>query len=121
MGYVNLVVIAGFIDDRFEPELKYTKSGVPVLNVNLVTVENEGENNEREETHSVSIWDKDALKFEERYHDISKDPLDFVKVVGKMKHKTQNKRVWKDNVCFELKIPRVEIIATSVEFLDDIE
>ena len=59
-GGVNKVILIGNLGA--DPEVKYTPSGAPVVNVNLATNESwtdrSGERQERTEWHRLVIWRK---------------------------------------------------------------
>ncbi|WP_437567931.1 single-stranded DNA-binding protein [Sorangium sp. So ce542] len=63
MAYgINRVILAGNLGA--DPDLRYTQTGQPVLNMRMATTEpyfdKEGEKKERTDWHAVTLWNKRA-------------------------------------------------------------
>ena len=96
---MNRVFLIGSI--AFDPELRYTKNGQPVLNLRLRTTKKwsdaSGAPKERNDTHSVIFWGK---KGEELSRVLAKDVM--IIVEGELQNSSyenkEGQKVWKTEI-----------------------
>lgn len=95
---MNKVILIGSI--AFDPELRYTKNGQPILNLRLRTTKKwsdaSGVARERNDTHSVIFWGK---RGEELSRVLTKESM--IVVEGELQNSSYEKdghKVWKTEI-----------------------